>query len=99
MRWAARVDANHREICDGLRAVGRTVLELHRMGQDAPDALVGNGEANILIEIKTEKGKLSPGQKEFFEWWKGPRAVVRSLDEAIIATAPIGTILRETLDL
>jgi hypothetical protein len=88
MRRAARVDANHKEIADGLRAIGRSVLSLHRLGQDAPDLLVGNGDHNILVEVKTAKGKLSDGQKAFFEWWRGPRAVVRSLEEAIEATSP-----------
>ena len=87
MRWASRVDANHSEIADGLRAIGRSVLSLHRLGQDAPDLIVGNGKTNTLVEIKTASGKLSEGQKEFFAAWRGPKAVVRSLDEAIAATA------------
>lgn len=86
MRYAARVDDNHREIVDGLRGIGRTVLDLSRLGSGAPDALVGNGVANVLIEIKTEKGKLQDKQKEFFKAWRGPKAVVRTLDEAIAAT-------------
>jgi len=88
VRRAARVDANHKEIADGLRAIGRSVLSLHRLGQDAPDLLVGNGSANILLEVKTAKGKLSEGQAAFLEWWRGPSAVVRSLDEAIEVTEP-----------
>ena len=88
MRYAARVDSNHKEIADGLRAVGRSVLSLHRLGQDAPDLLVGNGDTNWLIEVKTDRGKLSEGQQKFLDWWRGPRAVVRSLDEAIEVTAP-----------
>lgn len=88
MRRAARVDANHKEIADGLRAIGRSVLSLHRLGQDAPDLLVGNGSQNILLEVKTPKGKLSDGQKDFLEWWRGPSFVVRSLDEAIEVTSP-----------
>jgi hypothetical protein len=88
MRRAARVDANHAEIADGLRAIGRSVLSLHRLGQNAPDLLVGNGVTNILVEVKTTKGRLSDGQRAFLEWWRGPSAVVRSLDEAIEVTAP-----------
>lgn len=88
MRRAARVDANHKEIADGLRAIGRSVLSLHQLGSDAPDLLVGNGVSNILLEVKTKTGKLSDGQRSFLEWWRGPAAVVRSLDEAIQATEP-----------
>lgn len=85
MRRAARKDANHNEICDALRAVGCSVLDLSRLGCDAPDCLVGNGETNTLLEIKTTKGKLSPGQETFFQTWQGPKAVVRSIDEALAA--------------
>lgn len=88
MRRAARVDANHKEIADGLRARGLSVLSLHRLGQGAPDLLVGNGYTNVLLEVKTAKGKLEDDQKEFFEKWRGPKAVVRSLDEAIEVTSP-----------
>lgn len=88
MRRAARVDANHKEIADGLRAIGRSVLSLHRLGNSAPDLLVGNGDTNILLEVKVERGKLSDGQKDFMQWWRGPRAVVRTLAEAIEVTMP-----------
>lgn len=88
MRFASRLDANHKDIADGLRAFGCSVLSLARLGSGAPDLLVGIGTHNVLIEIKVKAGKLSDGQKEFFAVWRGPKAVVRSLEEAIDALAP-----------
>lgn len=85
MRLAARKDANHNEILDALRAEGYSVLDLWRLGRDAPDCLVGNGKTNTLLEIKTTSGKLSDGQRKFLDNWKGPRAVVRSVVEALEA--------------
>ncbi len=89
MRYAARKDANHNDILDALRAHGYSVLDLWRLGHDAPDCLVGNGETNTLLEIKTAKGKLSEGQQRFIDSWKGPRAVFRSVDEALEAVRPL----------
>ena len=80
---ACRVDANHNDISDGLRAYGFSVLSLARLGRGAPDILVGTGAHNVLIEIKVKSGKLNEAQKEFFACWRGPKAVVRSLDEAL----------------
>lgn len=83
MRYASRVDSNHKEIADRLREAEYSVLSLARLGFDAPDLLVGTGLHNLLFEIKTEKGKLSEGQKEFFKNWRGPKFVVRSKEEAL----------------
>lgn len=88
MRRAARKDANHNDICDALRALGYTVLDLSRLGDGAPDCLVGNGNKNVLLEIKTKTGKLKPDQVKFFEYWKGPKAVVRDISEALYACGP-----------
>jgi Holliday junction resolvase len=86
MRYAARTDANHAAIVKALRKAGRTVVSLHRVGCDVPDLLVGNNGINFLLEIKIEKGKLSEGQKDFAESWRGEVTTVRSELEAIEAT-------------
>ena len=97
---AKRVDANQSIIVDALRQAGCSVLDLHEVGLDCPDILVGvpwwsacrpsaaHGSVilpggNLLLEIKTERGRLSPGQKEFHSTWPGPKAVVRSVEQAL----------------
>lgn len=87
MRRAAKVDANQKEIVSALRKVGRTVLLLHRVGSDCPDILVGNGTHNILLEIKAPGGKLTLGQQQFLNLWRGPAFVVESVEEAIEKTS------------
>lgn len=86
MRWAARTDANQAEIVKELRKAGRSVVSLHRVGQDVPDLLVGNNGLNFLLEVKTEGGDLTKGQREFAKSWRGEVATVRSAEEAIEAT-------------
>ena len=89
--WHRRIghrDANHLEIVKGIVAAGKgnwKVLDLAAMGKDCPDVLVGTPRSNVLLEIKTAKGKLSPGQEKFFATWPGPKAVVRTVDEAASA--------------
>lgn len=82
---AHSIDANHNEIANALRAAGCDVESLAAVGRNIPDQLVGYRGLNFLLEVKTEKGKLTEGQKRFHHTeygWKGQKAVVRSVDEA-----------------
>ena len=84
--WAARADKNQQEIVDGLRAAGRTVVSLHRVGGGVPDLLVGFRGHNYLLEVKTASGKLTQKQIEFITDWRGQMKTVRTIGEAIDAT-------------
>jgi hypothetical protein len=75
-----QLDANHREIRDGLRAVGATVDEKGPL-----DLLVGFRGTNYLLEVKTATGKLRPSQERFLAGWRGQAVVVRTVDEALKA--------------
>jgi len=78
-----RVDDNQREIVKALRECGADVFLLHEVGKGFPDIIVGIRGANYLMEIKSEKGKLTPAEIEFFDTWRGQKALVRSVDEAL----------------
>ncbi len=75
-----RIDANHREIVDALKAVGASVNEKGPL-----DVLCGFRGRNYLLEIKTTRGKLRASQKAFLASWSGQAVVVRSVDEALTA--------------
>lgn len=75
-----RLDGNAKAIRDGLEAVGATVD--HRCPLDW---LVGFRDRNYLLEVKTAKGKLRASQKRFWDSWKGQKALVRTLHEALVA--------------
>lgn len=85
LRWDAKRDSNQKDIVSALETIGCSVLLLHRVGDNCPDILVGYRGCNFLMEIKTEKGALTEGQKEFRELWRGSTFVVRSPEEAIAA--------------
>lgn len=97
MRFRAKTDANHAEIVSALRAAGRRVLDLSRVGSGCPDILVSVGGRLILMEIKiplgprggASKSKLTPDQEAFRRQW--PVVVVRSVAEALLAT---GVVMR-----
>ena len=83
--WARKVDANQAEIVDALRKAGASVLVLSRVGQGCADLAVGIRGENFFLEVKTEKGKLTPAEAEFMSNWRGRYAVVRTPEEALRA--------------
>ena len=89
MRTAARVDSNQKEIVEGLRRYGASVLITSQL-KNCFDILVGYEGVNYIMEIKDGKKppsqrKLTKGEEKFKEIWKGGGYyVVESLNEAII---------------
>ena len=84
--YNAKRDANEGEIVKALRAIGATVF-MHS-GKDEPDLVVGFRGKNYLLEVKTDQGKLTKGQLEWHDNWKGQCCAVRTSAQAIsIVTA------------
>lgn len=83
MRRDAKVDANQGEIVKVFRADGWTVTLLHFVGRGLPDFVAGKWGMNLLIEVKTEKGKLTPDEAAWHEAWRGQVAIVRTVDDAL----------------
>jgi hypothetical protein len=94
----AHVDANQAAIVEALRQAGRTVeTKLSRLGEGTPDLLVGNAGRNFLLEVKTARGKVRPSQKRWINAWNGAVAIVRTPEEAIGASRPIGGVVKRPL--
>lgn len=77
------------------RYVGASVLELHEVGQGAPDLLVGWAGRNRLFEIKNPDagGKLRPDQIEWHSAWQGePPIVIQSEFDLLEALGWVDTI-------
>ena len=74
-----RTDANQNEIVNALEKIGCTVYKIGR----PVDLVVGRNALNWLMDVKSEKGTLTPFQKRFFKEWKGQVRIVRSPEEAI----------------
>ncbi len=89
-RRAAKVDANQSEIVAALRRAGATVTPTHAAGEGFPDLVVGYRGANFLLEVKDgakppSGRKLTADQKEWHAAWRGQKAVVESVAQALDA--------------
>jgi hypothetical protein len=81
-RYAAKVDANQKEIVDALKAIGCDVEVIGR----PVDLLVGYRFHNFLIEIKREGHRPRKDQKAQQDWikeWPGQVRVVETAEQAI----------------
>ena len=72
-----RVDLDQKKVIAQLEGSGFSVLNLSAVGRGCPDLLVGKNGQNFLLEIKSEKGTLTPAQIEFHKNWQGHCAVVK----------------------
>jgi hypothetical protein len=94
-RYAHRVDSNQADIVQALRQAGYTVQDLSAVGGGVPDLLVSGIDretgrpANWVLETKTSVGKLNSRQRNWHARWPGPKAVVRTIDEALKAVGAI----------
>ena len=90
MRLKARVDKNHREVVQALRAAGFQVLSLAQLGKGVPDLLVTTGDVTFLAEIKDGKDKkLTEDQIQFHAKWKGRLEIFTDAKQAVRVTQEI----------
>lgn len=80
---AKRVDKNQPAIVNTLRANGWTVRHTHMVGHGFPDLVACKEHVNVLIEVKSQGGKLNDNQKRFLSLWTGPVITVRSPKQAV----------------
>ena len=81
-KYAARVDRNQAEIVRALRKAGCDVLFIKK----PVDLLVSRAGLNFLLEVKYPgEGGPTPDQVEFFATWRGQKAMVETVDEALRA--------------
>jgi hypothetical protein len=91
---AARTDANHAEIREGLRQCGRRVFDTSRLGQGFPDLLVLTASGRlVLLEVKMPGKGLTPDELQFFATWAPPPSppqcpiqIVTTLGQALDVT-------------
>lgn len=83
MRRAAKRDDAEPAIVEALKNGGAQVIQLSM--PNVPDLLVYYRGAHALMEVKTGKRKLKPGQVDFAAWWQGPVFTVRNATDALAA--------------
>lgn len=90
MRRNAKVDDNQPMIVRALRRAGASVQSLATVGEGCTDIVVGARGENYLLEIKDPSKpkadqKLNPRQVKWHAEWKGQKAVVKDIQEALRA--------------
>ena len=80
-RWDASTDANHSLIAYAARSAGASVHNTHRVGGGFGDQLWGIAGLNLLVEAKTNTGRLNKNELLFHTEWRGQIAVVRTVEE------------------
>ena len=86
MRYARRVDANHKAIMDIYRVYGATVIDVSRLPGFC-DLVVGYLKQNFLVEVKDgakfkSQQKLTKKEAEFHANWQGCITIIKNEDEA-----------------
>ena len=99
-RRAAKIDANQPEIVQALRKAGATVTPAHAAGDGFPDLVVGYRGENFLLEVKDgskppSARKLTAPQEVWHAAWRGQKAIVETVAEALAAC---GIELRGTVE-
>ena len=80
---AAKVDGNHDEIRDGLRALGVYVIDTHGLGQGFADLVAYSWYAGWqLLEVKMPRGRLTSAERKLQNECPGPIWVIRTLEQA-----------------
>lgn len=80
---AARSDKIQPVIVATLRQCGASVCHLHAVGRGVPDLLVGYRGYNMLVEVKTETGRLNALQETWHASWRGQVAVIYTTEDAV----------------
>lgn len=83
MRKIAKKDDNHNEITEDLKRFGFSVWDTHQMGNDFPDFICARSGVTAVVEVKSKKGKLSPGQQIFKNTWNGKYIVARCYQDVL----------------
>ena len=83
----SKVDLNQTEIKNALIKKGCKIISLASLRHGKPDLLVCYRNSLFLFEIKSEKGKLTKDEQQFFDEWASEHGVnlfiVRSVEQAL----------------
>lgn len=83
-----KTDQNQKAIIQVLREVGASVTVTSGLGGGFPDCVVGFRGENYLLEIKNplqpkHRHELTDDQKVWHEKWRGQKAIVFTLEDAL----------------
>lgn len=80
MRQRGKIDTNHIDIRQFIRAHGVKWCDTSNVGNGFPDALLCWNDTLVLVEVKATRGALTPKQVTFHSDW--PVQVIRTREDA-----------------
>jgi hypothetical protein len=83
MRNYGKVDLKQPEIVMQLRDLGWSVTSLANLGHGVPDILIGVDGHNVLVELKSKGGELTPAEDRWQMEWRGQVFTCYSVEEVI----------------
>tara|TARA_R110002051_G_scaffold154782_1_gene226938 strand:- start:3355 stop:3657 length:303 start_codon:yes stop_codon:yes gene_type:complete len=97
--YAKRVDGNHKEVVEGLRASlpECTVFDASGAGRGFPDLVVGFKGRNWLFEVKNlnmvpSRRRLTAAQVGMHSNWQGQVAIIHSAADILAVMAREGSL-------
>ena len=66
-----KVDENHAQIVEELRALGLSVTSLAKVANGCPDIVVGCEGMNFLFELKMPGKQLNEAEEKWRQTWRG----------------------------
>jgi Holliday junction resolvase len=87
-----RSDNNQAEIVAALREAHVDVTITSSLGKGFPDIVAGHGGVNYFMEIKGKKEPLTLAEEAWHSMWRGHKAVVRTVEEALAVVHQKGNL-------
>ena len=79
MAWYQQRDKSEPQVIEALEACGFTVKKIS--ARNFGDLVAANAIRTIVVECKTGKSKLRPGQQAWHDTWPGEKHVFRTADD------------------
>lgn len=80
----SKKDGNQKRIARELTELGFAVADLSSCGHGIPDLLVARNGKQLLVELKSDRGRMTEDEIEFFGRWPLGLAIVAKTTEDIL---------------
>lgn len=82
-RFDNRVDSNQADIVAAFRHLGASVITMQMAKGGFPDLVVLIGSFVVLVEVKSDKGRLTKAQVEWFNKYGDYAHIVKTVEEVV----------------
>lgn len=87
-RRACKKDLSHDLIADAFRKLGWQWYDTYQFAQyhpGWPDGEAVRWPVVLKVEVKSEKGQLTPDEQAFWNTYEGPKCICRTIEDVLVA--------------